>query len=149
MASTEIPNTTVSQNNVVLALIFFFPCCFLVKSKENPPKKARNSLLRIPKIPGKEGQHSQKRKESPCNETSKEIQKARKGRSGCFCVWGGHRAITARYVAKRGCACVKQSTKGGIAPHRESFKVIFSLAGYFYFARLFLETLQKYPLKQA
>ena len=32
---------------------------------------------------------------------------------------------------------------------RESFKVIFNLPGNFYFARLFLETLQKYPLKRA
>ena len=32
---------------------------------------------------------------------------------------------------------------------RESFEVIFYLAGYFDFARLFLETLRKYPLKQA
>ena len=32
---------------------------------------------------------------------------------------------------------------------RESFKVVFNLAGYFDFARLFLETLQKYALKQA
>ena len=32
---------------------------------------------------------------------------------------------------------------------RESFKVIFYLAGYFYFARLFRETLRKYPLKRA
>ena len=28
---------------------------------------------------------------------------------------------------------------------RKSFKVIFNIAGSFYFARLFLETLQKYP----
>ena len=32
---------------------------------------------------------------------------------------------------------------------RESFRVIFNLSGYFHLARLFLETLQKYPLKQA
>ena len=32
---------------------------------------------------------------------------------------------------------------------RESFKIIFNLAGCFDLARLFLETLQKYPLKQA
>ena len=32
---------------------------------------------------------------------------------------------------------------------RESFKVIFNLAGYFHFARLFLETLRKDLLKQA
>ena len=40
------------------------------------------------------------------------------------------------------------ATKSQTLP-RESFKVIFNLAGYYYFARLFLETLQKYPLKQA
>ena len=32
---------------------------------------------------------------------------------------------------------------------RESFEVIFNLAGYLNSARLFLETLQRYPLKQA
>ena len=32
---------------------------------------------------------------------------------------------------------------------RESFKVIFYVRGYFHFARLFLEALRKYPLKQA
>ena len=36
----------------------------------------------------------------------------------------------------------------GLTP-RESFRVIFNLSGYFHLARLFLETLQKYPLKQA
>ena len=36
-----------------------------------------------------------------------------------------------------------------VPSHTESFRVIFNLSGYFHFARLILETLRKYPLKQA
>ena len=38
----------------------------------------------------------------------------------------------------------------GVGGHpKESFEAIFCLKNYFYFLRLFLKTLQKYPLKQA
>ena len=56
------------------------------KKQGKPPKKARifsrdAEPLNL-KIPGKEGKNAQKSKEIPCSEKSKEIEKARKGRSG-------------------------------------------------------------------
>ena len=58
------------------ALIFFSLLCREKQGK--PPKKARIiSLCRTPKIPGKEEENTQKRKESPCNGKSKEIQKSK------------------------------------------------------------------------
>ena len=62
---------------VAPSTLIFFSLLFW-KKQGKPPKKARTfSLLRTPKIPGKEGKNAQKSKEVPCNEKSKEIQKPR------------------------------------------------------------------------
>ena len=62
--------------------LIFFSLLFW-KKQGKPPKKARIfSLLRTPKIPGKEGKNAQKARKFLATKKARKSKKARKGRSG-------------------------------------------------------------------
>ena len=62
------------RNGLFPDLLFL---AFLEKARKTTQKSKDFSLLRTPKIPGKEGENAQKSKEIPRDEKSKEIQKSK------------------------------------------------------------------------